>query len=1737
MGFNLFGPATKCDIRVGYISTDRGFVDGINIYEANSYAQLNPGTQFIFRNRDKVQYLNINEVNKLTPEDMLPEKNSANDQCTGVTGLNYQGDTNKDISETTGSNPFSVGGSSETVRLIGGKFDKDTVRVNFYGGGGVGVQGNPIIGSDGSLMDVDVVHGGFGYKYPPIVDVEDDFGVGSGAVVRALVGGGSSTWVEEFDREEDFEEYDLLQCAPEEPVGYGDRFGPDGKSLGSWDPSMYIGKKKDPIRGEIDKYQKFLATLKGGARYDAKSNMVIGWWSTRKEAPLAVTSPTKTSREKWDVQHYGWGGNRSVKAVQDISPPPTPENFKEITFLVYTQGGHDRGLAFNFNAKDGSHKFVIKADDYKDGARAAEVKIKVKVNTVYNVVSTGSHRKGLGTEQGLITPSSFGRQGKEQDTGTSGSIFADLVGTNDDDDDLQIQAKLGVFTAGKKSKTKGHDTFELTYKLEDSSAFRPKPKPAKEIVTTIEDSFMNRYAISPAPPSSVKGSDKAGQNFTFQWEEEFPYTGDYVFKGLADNIGKLYLDNEPLSSFNRFKGSPVTVKKNIQAGVHKISLDLLNVPIKVKKTVRKNLLDVTPENNKSTDIIFVGLNGANKPINVINGGTKLALKDGHGNDTNCSLTITSGSLKFSSDGRKIEGSGKATIVMNWNDKPGTAGVAVESIRIGKTTWTQKGRSGSETHVITIDPPKQSKGAESGSSTSRLGDKVKNIFNTIDWIKRADRQLWKINPEAGKDAGFLNQFGVLPFDPTAVAEVKKEVLVDKVIGPAVKPTAKMVVEDGKTYLKVSGGGKVKVNFELVVNDRLDISGLAVKEVRIKTDEGDLVLERRMQRRDRQRGQGVFSGGQKYLIKTLGGSKTSGFKQVDSLTIAYDDDINNGFDENGNLRITAVNIIDLPKPLTKKVKEIQSSYPTYPNASTNDYAGTHQIVWNNINFPTNGNYAIATMVDDNATLTFSSPGKKDIIIKKIGFLRSGVSSGKSVDVRFFKAGTYTLKADLEQISGKPLAKGNPMALAIDVKSAFVDEEVTVVSAKSWNENPMGVALTIDAPMPPPPQETEPAQEGRCPNNPMWSTRFPAKDRWWPVRFGDAWSKFTNRYAISPIPPLNSQGSDGGGVAYRNSWDLDLPYKGFYGIKGTADNFGSISIDGREVYKLQGFKKEDPEKTMIYLSEGMHTISVEVENEKQFNWTRIDQKVFSTVDWAAKQTQDQTIIKGPKTVDVTFKVTSAADFANGIKIPGLDIDVDKRYKGPQINRTITKTVETGKVYEVEVTSANSRSGVRLRNQGESVLQMEEHTDGDWKDIQCSATQGKFYSFSNGANKATCKFMVPATSKTEIKYGKGLVSGSEKGGVSYEGPNLASYRSGPLGAEISPAYKGQEDFAENFQGKQWTMTWNNVDFPTTGEYDLQAVADDVCITKVDGTEVARAQVHRGITKSSFRAPKGKHTIELILNNIPGPSTHTFALNPYATAVKITTKANVAKVDPRTGKALGKPWTVNPIGVSAVLIPPPCPKIINGVGIVTDVVVDDPGNGWPAPVPPDPDEDPSTYPVILELADVIPVGDPINYDCAVDTIEVVPPNGAELTLCECGPFGEILKVCIKSPGQFTAWPQIRVNSATGVGAKFIPKFKIVRDPIEADPDKLIQVTDLVGLKRTGYYDGKPYYGTVFYKDGVRYAGMYETPGTLVQIYDTLQESIDAQVTTPPSAILRQGTDINSNDPRLNIPGTPDNIV
>ena len=223
-------------------------------------------------------------------------------------------------------------------------------------------------------------------------------------------------------------------------------------------------------------------------------------------------------------------------------------------------------------------------------------------------------------------------------------------------------------------------------------------------------------------------------------------------------------------------------------------------------------------------------------------------------------------------------------------------------------------------------------------------------------------------------------------------------------------------------------------------------------------------------------------------------------------------------------------------------------------------------------------------------------------------------------------------------------------------------------------------------------------------------------------------------------------------------------------------------------------------------------------------------------------------------------------------------------------------------------------------------------------------------------------------------------------------------------------------------------------------------------------------------------------------------------------------------------------------MVPPPCPKVIEGKGVVTDIIADEPGNGFPTPVTGTPG-----YPVTLQLTDIVPEAGGINYapgePVLINDIPIVPVLGN---------FGQVVSVPVPPLIGFTEYPligfteypDISLPSDTGIGFRGRPVFKPIRLPVDVLPDEdILQVTDLVGLKQTGYVNGKPYYGSVFSKDGQLFAGVYETIGELIPVYATLQESIDNQITTRPSAILRQGTDVTSNDPRLNIPGTPDNLI
>jgi hypothetical protein len=485
MSFNIFGAADKNSIKVGYVDPERGYVTGVSRLEANKYAALNPGTRFIVTNRERTRFLNINEVNALEPADLIPSNNPSadSDGCQRVRGLR----------------PGEVDPNDLPVRLV------------FTGGSGIGAVGNPIFGRDGALLAVNLVRGGFGYRTPPNVKLRDGRGQGSGAVMRSLTGELAET-EEVFDQEEDFELYDL---AGDTLPGYGDRYGPDGQNLGQWDPNLFATLAEDPVGAEIQKYQDYLKQAidaGGGVPFGGPgtASKIKCWWHTRKETPEIVVFRDKTTQVKHDVAHWAWGGDVTTKSVDGKSPPSKDNQFTDLKFEVYSQGGNqaDRRLEFVFTAEDGSHAFRFRAPDFKE-ARKTTVTKKVKKNTKYKVVASGQY-KGKGVEQGLV--SKLGRKPKEIKGNEKGSvIFADFVKSSNDNDDLQVRATQGIFKANRlPEKPEGHSTYALTYEFKDTSSFKP-PKKKKIKEYNIKDSFMNRFAVSPVPASDIPGSDYAGQ--------------------------------------------------------------------------------------------------------------------------------------------------------------------------------------------------------------------------------------------------------------------------------------------------------------------------------------------------------------------------------------------------------------------------------------------------------------------------------------------------------------------------------------------------------------------------------------------------------------------------------------------------------------------------------------------------------------------------------------------------------------------------------------------------------------------------------------------------------------------------------------------------------------------------------------------------------------------------------------------------------------------------------------------------------------------------------------------------------------------------------------------------------------------------------------------------------------------------------------------------------------------------
>ena len=129
---------------------------------------------------------------------------------------------------------------------------------------------------------------------------------------------------------------------------------------------------------------------------------------------------------------------------------------------------------------------------------------------------------------------------------------------------------------------------------------------------------------------------------------------------------------------------------------------------------------------------------------------------------------------------------------------------------------------------------------------------------------------------------------------------------------------------------------------------------------------------------------------------------------------------------------------------------------PIAETTDYAGTHNIVWSNINFPITGNYMIEIEVDDEVELKIEMQRRVEGMLpstKKDSLKRK--EHREDCLHQEIEKGTYDIAA-LVQKPGKAVNDGNPMGLAMSIKVLYAEIEEEILIRKSWNENPFGAAL---------------------------------------------------------------------------------------------------------------------------------------------------------------------------------------------------------------------------------------------------------------------------------------------------------------------------------------------------------------------------------------------------------------------------------------------------------------------------------------------------------------------------------------------------------------------------------------------------------------------------------------------------------------------------------------------------------
>lgn len=249
--------------------------------------------------------------------------------------------------------------------------------------------------------------------------------------------------------------------------------------------------------------------------------------------------------------------------------------------------------------------------------------------------------------------------------------------------------------------------------------------------------------------------------------------------------------------------------------------------------------------------------------------------------------------------------------------------------------------------------------------------------------------------------------------------------------------------------------------------------------------------------------------------------------------------------------------------------------------------------------------------------------------------------------------------------------------------------------------------------------------------------------------------------------------------------------------------------------------------------------------------------------------------------------------------------------------ESLQVGVIYEVVFTGGGFK---KLRNKGDQIIEVEDAFDNDYNDLVISSSVGRFYNIRGDR----CSFVIGAPKETQVS--------KTVRGVTYSGPELFKYTHPEWSKfmnnnSASPFLPPLDGENINIIGTK-TYVWDNVDFPEDGQYIIKFQADNIAKLFIDGDLITQTSAFKGDAIPSFtNVSKGKRQVKIELENV-STERNIFNENPVGVALKITKKVKV-RGDSRS-------WAENPIGISAVLIAPPCPRRIDGRGIVTDVIVEE---------------------------------------------------------------------------------------------------------------------------------------------------------------------------------------------------------